>query len=369
MRRSARRLVWLMGICAILVLVLSSCAFPGVVSTSAQLPQISQTPQPKQFPPIRFPQDEGRHNNLTEWWYYTGHLEAAGTDGQVRRYGFELVVFQVLRSDLPPVYASHFAISDIPRGQFHFDQRRLIEPKSISGDASTKGIDVRVGNWSIQGLDGQDRLIASMQDYAIDLRLSGTKPPVLHNGNGLITYGLGGFSYYYSRTHMNVSGTLTDHGQPLAVRGLAWMDHQWGDFLTLGGGGWDWYSIQLADNTEMMLYFIRDATGKVISTYGGYIDTDGRDYQLPEQAITVSVLDHWTSPATGIAYPSGWRLTVNDQRVRALLTIMPQLKDQELVVLQSTGNTYWEGTVSVEGQLNGSTINGQGYVELTGYHK
>jgi predicted secreted hydrolase len=206
-----------------------------------------------------------------------------------------------------------------------------------------------------------------MPNYAIHLDLQGLKPAILHNGNGLITYGAGGFSYYYSRTRMALSGTMIDHTQSLAVTGEAWMDHQWGNFLTLGGGGWDWFSIQLNNNTEMMLYFIHNAAGQTISTYAGYIDANANDHLLPTGALHATALDHWTSRTTGATYPSGWRLEIHDPQLQASLTLTPQLKNQELVVYQSTGNSYWEGAVSIEGQSNGQTIQGEGYVELTGY--
>jgi len=146
------------------------------------------------------------------------------------------------------------------------------------------------------------------------------------------------------------------------------MDHQWGNFLTLGGGGWDWYSIQLANNTEMMVYVIRDASGKPLSTYVGYIDSSGNDVVLAPTSLHVTVLGTWKSPATGITYPSGWRLDISDSHLPASLTLKPLLLDQELVATQSTGNTYWEGAVAIEGQSDGQGINGLGYVELTSYH-
>lgn len=37
--------------------------------------------------------------------------------------------------------------------------------------------------------------------------------------------------------------------------------------LTLGGGGWDWFSIQLDNDTEMMLCLFRVAMSKTVSTY------------------------------------------------------------------------------------------------------
>jgi predicted secreted hydrolase len=352
----------------ILMLILSSCSFPGIVSTPAKLPVVNTTPTAVSLPPVRFPQDEAAHADLTEWWYYTGHINAIMPGGKEHHYGFELVFFQVLRGDFPPVYAAHFAISDVTRGEFHFDQRRLIEPDAvIPNGTATSGIDVHINDWSIKGVNGLDHLAASMANYSLRVDLHGLKPPTLHNGNGIITYGLGGFSYYYSRTRMSLSGILIDHNQPLQVTGEAWMDHQWGNFLTLVGGGWDWFSIQLNNNTEMMLYFIRDASGKIISSYIDYIGPHAESHLLPASALKVTILDHWRSPVTRASYPSGWRLEISNPQLHASLTLMPELKDQELVVYQSTGNSYWEGAVSIQGKSEGRAVEGEGYVELTGY--
>src|ERR1051326_8081728 len=100
-----RHLMLLVGL-LLFSIILSSCGFPGLVSGTQQLPQISQITPTRQLPPIRFPQDEAAHKNLTEWWYYTGHIQTTAADGTTRHYGFELVVFQALRSDLPALYAS-----------------------------------------------------------------------------------------------------------------------------------------------------------------------------------------------------------------------------------------------------------------------
>lgn len=145
------------------------------------------------------------------------------------------------------------------------------------------------------------------------------------------------------------------------------MDHQWGNFLPLGAGGWDWFSVQLNNFTEMMIYRLHDADGNIISTYVSYIDPTARDYVLPASALSVTVLNHWRSPATGANYPSGWRLEINSPHIRASLTLTPEIKDQELLTYQSTGNSYWEGAVSITGQSVGKSVQGEGYVELTGY--
>jgi predicted secreted hydrolase len=116
-----------------------------------------------------------------------------------------------------------------------------------------------------------------------------------------------------------------------------------------------------------MLYLIRDATGKTISTYVEDIGPRADVYLLPAGALHVDVLKHWKSPVTGANYPSGWQLKVNDPQLQVELSLTPELKDQELVVYQSTGNSYWEGAVSIQGRSAGQVVQGEGYVELTGY--
>ena len=351
-----------------LLLLLASCGFPGIPSTSTQLPQVNASPTPTVLPPVRFPQDEAAHRDLTEWWYYTGHFNAVLPNGTTRHYGFELVFFQALRSTFPPVYAAHFAISDVTDGAFHFDQRRQTEPDAVLPDGtSSAGINVSIGDWTIRGVNGLDHLAASMPGYVLRVDVQGLKPATLHNGNGILTFGIGGFSYYYSRTRMALNGTLVDHGQSLKVTGEAWMDHQWGNFILLGGGAWDWFSLQLSNNTEMMIYLLRDALGTITSTYIGYIFPNGQEQLLLANALHVTVLQHWKSQVTGVNYPSGWQLAIHAPQVQATLTLQPELKDQELVVYQSTGNSYWEGAISIAGSIEGNSIGGEGYVELTGY--
>lgn len=344
-------------------LLLAGCGLPGTISSGGSLPATKPVPTAMPLPPVRFPQDEAPHSNLTEWWYYTGHFHSASG----HEYGFELTLFQTLRGSLAPYYAAHYAISDISRGQFHYDQQvGFGSPDSIPPAGSTQGFHLALNGWTLTGLNGHDQLHAAMTDYAINLTLTDALPhPVLHGGSGLISYGVGGFSYYYSRPLMQVSGTVIDHGAAIPVTGQAWMDHQWGNFLGLGGSGWDWYSIQLANHTEYMLYIIRDSQKRPLSVVGTYVAADGSVHEIPAANLRFSVLGHWTSPATGGVYPSGWQVTISSPTLT--LTLTPALRDQELVTAQSTGVAYWEGAVRISGRANGAAVTGKGYVELTGY--
>ena len=344
--------------------VLAGCGVPGMVAQGHALPTTLPSPTARVLPPARFPQDEAPHKNLTEWWYYTGHVLGKDTSGIEHAYGFELTFFQVLRGGLPPVYIGHYAVTDLTRQEFHYDQRLLLEPQAVLSDGTiTTGFNLAIGNWAMQGVNGTDKLDATMAHYSLQLTLQGAKPPAIHGGTGLIQYGIFGYSYYYSRTHMQVTGALIDHDQTIAVTGLAWMDHQWGDFITTAGGGWDWFSVQLTNDTEYMIYFLRDAQGKIVQTVGTRIAATGQTTDLTNIPIAEQVTGHWQSPATRVVYPAGWVLTLPE----GTLAITPALANQELVTAQTTGNTYWEGDCHISGTLNQQAVTGDGYTELTGY--
>ncbi|MDE0286375.1 MAG: lipocalin family protein, partial [Gammaproteobacteria bacterium] len=64
---------------------------------------------------------------------------------------------------------------------------------------------------------------------------------------------------------------------------------------------------------------------------------------------------------SGVTYPSAWRLRVPEHGLD--LNIRPAVADQEL----DLSFRYWEGAVEIDGVFGDSSVNGRGYVELTGY--
>jgi predicted secreted hydrolase len=306
--------------------------------------------------PVELPRDDSPHDVSLEWWYYTGHLVTQSGE----RYGFEFVVFKGYRGTILG-YASHFAVTDRDRGRFTYDQRVALVPKT---PPAAEGFDLRVSDWEMRGADGNDRLTAAMTNYAIDLGLTSQKPAVLHDGDGYIDYGSGQASYYYSRTRMTVAGSLTVDGRPHVVTGEAWFDHQWGNFSTYQGG-WDWYALQLDNDTELMLYIIRGPDGDALIVDGSYVAADGSLTVLDRRDFTVTPTGSWTSPHSGAVYPSGWSIEYPAGQLS--LELGPSLADQELDTTASTNVIYWEGEVTVSGTQAGQPRGGLGYVELTGY--
>ncbi len=123
--------------------------------------------------------------------------------------------------------------------------------------------------------------------------------------------------------------------------------------------GWDWFSLQLDDGREVMLYLLRDAAGRTDFARGTVVSRAGEARYLTREAWTVHPGGTWKSPSTGAAYPARWVVEIPGEGLR--LEVVPEMADQE-----NRGRlSYWEGAVSVR-DAGGSRV-GRGYVELTGY--
>ncbi|MGH7256805.1 MAG: lipocalin family protein, partial [Nitrospiraceae bacterium] len=130
--------------------------------------------------------------------------------------------------------------------------------------------------------------------------------------------------------------------------------------------GWDWFSLQLNDGRDLMLYQLRRGDGSADGASSGtIIEADGKATFLSPAEFTIKPLSTWTSPNSNARYPSRWRLTCPTLHLDVEIT--PLLADQELVTRRSTQVTYWEGAVQVRGTATSPTVMGHGYVELTGY--
>lgn len=363
-----------------------ACSGPIVANPPAVAgaPIVKATPPPPRDDPqpVQFPRDDAPHDRLTEWWYVTGHLTTL--DGS-RAFGYEAVVFRAIRGDFPVTWASHMALTEKPRngreGSFTYYERAEIGPQvdvSAASDLPIAAAFVITGAdplspatfenelWSmVVGLDGSIHIGAEW----FALQLSAPEAPVLHDNDGWVDFDVAGGSYYYSRTRMPTGGTLTVDGEVLAVQGTSWFDHQWGDFIAVGGGGWDWFALTLDDGSargiEVTLSFVRAADGSYPLIYGTWINGDGDYDRIDGSEIQLTPTGEWTSPHTGATWPSGWKLKIPTRGLQ--VTITPDVKDQELDTRATTGVIYWEGSNVVRGSLNGRPVRGDAYVELTGY--
>jgi predicted secreted hydrolase len=324
--------------------------------------------------PLSFPETFGPHLDYqTEWWYYTGNLDTA--DG--RHFGYQLTFFR--RGVLPEeesgirvsdwatnqIYFAHFTLTDVEDERFYHYERFSRGAVGLAG-AQAMPYQVWLEDWEIKEIKpGTYELSAQQEEIRLSLTLEDMKGPVLQGEGGFSQKGAepGNASYYYSQTRLYSSGTILVGEQSYIVEGLSWKDHEFStSSLSPEQVGWDWFSIQLDNNIEIMLGQIRREDGTIDSYAAGLIVyPDGGTTHLTIEDFTITALDSWESPQSGATYPAEWRVEIPGEILTLRLT--PYLDDQELL----TSVIYWEGAVSIVGEINGEQITGYGYVELTGY--
>jgi predicted secreted hydrolase len=324
-----------------------------------------------------FPQDHYGHRDFkTEWWYFTGHLDTR--DG--REFGYQLTFFR--QGVLAPgtekdvtsrfvsraFYFAHFAVTDLKDERFRFAQKLSRGAFGEAGD----GVDNReervawIDDWEFVRKGDGFTAMAKMDGIELELDFESLKAPVINGANGISqkSAGEGNASHYYSMTRLATRGTLTLDGEAMAVTGESWFDREWGS-SQLGEEqvGWDWFSLQFTDGSELMIYRLRKENGETDEFSGGVlVEADGSTSQLTARDFAVAPEATWKSEETGANYPISWRLAIPSKDIT--LEVRARLEGQEL---SFSPVSYWEGMVGVTGRRKGKALEGRGYLEMTGY--
>ena len=169
--------------------------------------------------PVVLPRDDGPHDRLTEWWYYTGHLADEPTAG---RFGFEAVVFRAERGSVPAVAGRRTSRSPTrpaagsstrsgarsapqvdrsPRGAageptgFDLPGRRAWTRTSAAAPLAIRRA-VAPGRLErrrpIQARSRPRRRPRPIARSGWTSTLASTKPPALHDGDGFVDFGPAG---------------------------------------------------------------------------------------------------------------------------------------------------------------------------------
>lgn len=328
---------------------------------------------------VSLPRDLAAHADAqTEWWYYTGHATTTGG----REFGFELVFFR-RRTDLDsfsvvplrllgnPFYFAHFAITDISRGSFRYSHRKSANGVLDQPAFASEGhFHLSLGDWSLREARGDHVLRATIgTDIVFEATLTPEKPVVLNGRDGVSFKDEGEASRYFSYTRMRLEGDLVENGTSEHFSGSAWMDREFGTWTpTENQKGWDWFSIQLDNDTELMCYQLRNSAGEPSPfSSGTFVAADGTGTALTAAQFSIEPAGEWKSPNSGAVYPSSWRVCVPEMRIS--LDIVPMIKDQELDTRGTTMIVYWEGSCRVSGMVGEQAVTGRAYVELVGYDR
>ena len=326
------------------------------------------------------PRDHGSHpEHGIEWWYWVGHLNAVDSG---KNFGFQSTIFRLAgdpeksgETQSEPfgnqnLFLVHTALSDLEEEKYIHHERVMRE--GWQARSSEKTLSLTVGGVKVSLLEKENRhkVVTRYPDGAkLELMFKPAKPLVSFGDRGLSRKGAdpASVSWYWSYTRLEAKGTLFQNGEEIAVEGIAWMDHeisssQLGEDLA----GWDWTCMQLDDGTELKAYRLRKKDGGSDPWSAVYwIDQKGNTEKVYADSFTWETLDTWTSPKTGLQYPTSVEVSVkhptNGQQVYQL---RPLLDAQEFTGNRAD-NAYWEGACEVLNE-DGKRI-GLAYLELAGY--
>ena len=341
---------------------------------------------------ISFPNDYGSHPSFRlEWWYLTGWLNDMSVP-----YGFQVTFFRLgtrhrfqenTSFDSSQIVFVHCSISDP-------NQNRLIVGQKI-GRPGIGPVDIKKEDMRLQFEDilffregKADKYFLRMNQREFKVNLTITPPgqfgsyfsPVLNGENGFSRKGPNKeyASYYYSRPNLIITGDLSLYQKkPRKVSGIGWLDHEWMSELLMDDFvGWDWIGINLIDGSSLMVFKIRKQDGSIGWSDYSFVDksqqkksiiefniffSDQKELHLKNKnEIVWKARKNWRSPRSGAIYPVEQSIFIN----KVEYGIIPLMSDQEVDALQSTGNYYWEGAVTM---ISGKKEIGFGYLELTGY--
>ena len=315
---------------------------------------------------LRFPEDEGSHPEFrTEWWYVTGWL-----NGAAEPLGFQVTYFRTRphpasgnpsRFDPRDILILHAAVSERTHGRLRHVQRGARAGFGLA-EALTGRTEVHIDDWFLRAHASGYATRIDADDFALDLQLDPTQPPLLQGDGGYSRKGPRpeSASYYYSLPQLRVGGRVRIEQRVHEVRGSAWFDHEWSsEYMASQAVGWDWTGLNLDDGSALMAFRMRARDGGTFWAAATLRTAQQRRTFTPDE-VAWTPKRIWRSPRTGATYPVGVEVRVGDLRVE----LVPMMDDQENDARITTGAVYWEGAVTA---LIGGQQAGRGYMELTGY--
>ncbi|WP_027483166.1 lipocalin family protein [Deinococcus pimensis] len=278
----------------------------------------------------------GPKNSQLEWWYVSGYLPES-------RAAFHWAQFKTVYRGVP-YFVSHVAVTDLETGKLVFQ-----EQNSGGTEFRFPPLLVRQGDWQLREDGGRYALDAG----PVKLSLTPLKNSVVHPPGYSGTAEVGRM-YYQSVTRLDLRGTLNGR----EVRGLAWMDHQWGDQIPGQQALWDWFGLHLSNGVDLMVYRVKDASGKVVQLAGSWVDPQGVAREVRD--LRAVPRETWRSP-TGREYTLGWDLVADG----FTLKVDAVRREQELLS-PATVVAYWEGPVRGAGTWGDQPITAEGMGEFVG---
>lgn len=312
---------------------------------------------------LNFPRDEGHHpGEIVEWWYTNAHVtgDSTGTNYalMLTYFYYPVAIFDGFRIfELSNENTGAFLTETAPCTYSTIDTSHLhiMANTGLNGSGHEE--------WKTQDSSGilkpfQYHLNAAMPNGALNLTYNCVRRPLMVGGTGFLYEGVTGYTYYYSQTELQVSGTITMNGVTENVHGIAWIDRQWGQFNPNNGEKYTWMSLQLSNGMGLNLWNIFNTANQIpdTSTY--------RFCTVYENDSTTSLVNNFTLERLKFQFTSDnqkcydqkWRLTYGN--VDLILTATQISNEVQLPF------RFFEGSMDITGTVGGTPVTGAGYVEL-----
>jgi predicted secreted hydrolase len=333
-----KKRVW--GAVVVGSLLLSSCL------PAAQKFNFEQSPDPLEW---------GPKPAQMEWWYLSSYMPE-------EQLSFHWAFFKV-NAKGTPYYAGHIAVSDLKTGQVKFVenpyQTTNFRFPPLYLEQGTHEQDREGKHWTLgqkQNPDPSSNPSSNPSSYVLNagplqLQLEPLKNAVVHPPGYSGTLEVGRM-FYQSNTRLEVSGKIGER----KVKGIAWMDHQWGDQIPGQGAIWDWMGLHLSNGNDLMLYRVKTLEGQVVHLFGSWVDTAGVAHTVQNLSMVPKRI--YTSK-TNRNYLVDWEVKAD------LFSLeLKAVQDNQELLSNTSGVAYWEGAMQGQGTWDGTPIEAHGMGEF-----
>ncbi|MDD5555611.1 MAG: lipocalin family protein [Candidatus Pacebacteria bacterium] len=309
----------------------------------------------EKFRPLIFPKDHQKHNHAIEWWYFNGNLKTK--NNKIFSYMHCLFSAKPKKIKIPvlsqipldTLFFSHYLLSDNKkRTKSKISPLCLMDKNSFQKPLFFAQYDNSCLIEEYQ--PGKYRII---NDF-VDLKLEEEKPLLLLNKKGFIDV-KAKTTYYYSLPRLKTTGIVKQNNCWTEVEGISWMDHQWSQAPVIDEDQWTWFSIQLNDKTDLVVF----SYGNKIKTFHSSLSAPKGEIRTTDRVNIKTGKVFYKSPKTKISYPLEYEIEIKDFDLK--LNVKPLKKDQEMMFGPIN---YWEGSIKVKGILKGKKVEGLGFMEL-----
>jgi len=314
---------------------------------------------------ISFPDDEGHHiDEPIEWWYSTGHL-TGNTSG--KNYSYILSYFYYPYQGFDGFRI--FNITNEDSGEKYFDTKPVnfieLSTEKLFLEANSFFLPKKE-SWKnkldtdSEILPFEYEVIAASNNAEIQLDYDTYKRPLIIGDNGKVDQGSNSYSYYYSQTGINVTGSINFNGNSENVKGKAWIDRQYGTFNPLVDEKYEWLSIQLSNGMDFNIWNLFNENNEIPDDIkyvllSAYVD---ENTQYTNGNFKLDRLKYFCTNDDEMCYSSQWRLTSEINEIDLLIST--RRDDSEV----SLPFRFYEGSTTISGTVNGIAVTGIGFAEL-----